>query len=58
MNIRLYNARIMTMEEPGVITEGEIWVNDNKICYVGADKREDLEELIWDREIDCQKNLL
>ena len=38
MNIRLYNARIMTMEDPGVITEGEIWVNDNVISYVGNEK--------------------
>lgn len=57
MNIRLYNARIMTMEEPGVITEGEIWVCGNTITYVGCGKEKE-EELIWDREIDCQKNLL
>ena len=45
MNIRLYNARIMAMEEPGVITEGEIWVKDNIISYIGEAK-ETMEELI------------
>ena len=44
MNIRLYNARIMTMEPPGVIAEGEIWVSGNVITYVG-EKKESEEEL-------------
>ena len=57
MNIRLYNARIMTMEEPGAIREGEIWISGSVISYVGKAK-EQKEELIWDREIDCNKNLL
>ena len=43
MNIRLYNARIMTMEEAGVITEGEIWVCGNTIAYVGSGKEKDEE---------------
>lgn len=58
MNIRLYNARIMTMEPPAEITDGEIWVKGNKICYVGAEKKELIEEVIWDRQIDCHRNLL
>ena len=61
MNIRLYNARILTMEEGREIFEGEIWVQKDKILYVGNGKnREGLPDkhLIWDREIDCKGNLL
>ena len=40
MNIRFYNARILTMEEQGgqlrEIFLGEIWVKDDKISYVGT----------------------
>ena len=43
MNIRLYNARIMAMEEAGVITEGEIWVCGNTITYVGCGKEKEEE---------------
>ena len=57
MNIRFYNARIMTMEESGVIMEGEIWVKENRIYYVGNGEQTP-DVLTWDREIDCQKNLL
>lgn len=57
MNIRFYNARIMTMEESGVIITGELWVQGNRLCYVGP-KENCPDELVWDREIDCQQNLL
>ena len=33
MNIRFYNARILT--ETMDITEGELWVRGNTICYIG-----------------------
>ncbi|MBP5415130.1 MAG: amidohydrolase [Lachnospiraceae bacterium] len=55
MNIRLYNARILTMVDGEDIFEGELWVKDNKIAYIGESK--DSSES-WDKEIDCQKNLL
>ena len=32
MNIRFYNARILT--ETMDITEGELWVRGNTICYI------------------------
>lgn len=64
MNIRLYNARILTMES-SEITEGEIWVRDERILYVGDGTAQDavyqkleLQSIIWDREIDCEGNLL
>lgn len=65
MNIRFYNARILTMEENADIFFGEVWVRADRIVYVGdgSDKDQIYDELsipcmIWDREIDCRQNLL
>lgn len=65
MNIRFYNARILTMEEGKDIFCGELWVRDNRIIYVGDGKRTDdiyqklgIPCVIWEREIDCKGNLL
>lgn len=64
MNIRLYNAKILTMED-AQITEGEIWVQNEHIIYVGDGRHTDevyqkleLKSILWDREIDCMGNLL
>lgn len=64
MNIRLYNAKILTMED-NKITEGEVWVRHERILYVGDGtdtaavyKKLQLQSIIWDREIDCEGNLL
>lgn len=56
MNIRFYNARIMTMEEDLSIIEGELWVSDGKVSYVGPSKDNICEK--FDREIDAKKNLI
>ncbi len=65
MNIRLYNAKILTMEEGRELFEGEIWIRDDKIIYVGKgtgpDEIYDVLPggcIIWDRELDCMGNLL
>ena len=65
MNIRFYNARILTMEEDRPIFEGEIWVKDERIVYVGDGKDKDSVSgtdetggILWDEETDCQGNLL
>lgn len=64
MNIRFYNARILTMQD-AEITEGELWVQNERILYVGdgTDIDSVYQELnfgsiVWDREIDCEGNLL
>ena len=64
MNIRLFNARILTMKT-SEITEGEIWVQNERILYVGDGKNTEevyknlnLQSIIWDNEIDCEGNLL
>ncbi len=65
MNIRFYNALVLTMEEDRPIFKGEVWVKDEKILYVGTGMDEDKllgcwKEacIIWDEEVDCQGNLL
>lgn len=54
MKIRLYNAKILTMEDTN-ITEGEVWTDGDKIAYVGK-KRCDMPQ--FDREIDVRQDLL
>lgn len=64
MNIRLYNARILSMEENSNIFFGEVWVKNEQIIYVA--RQEEINEVYnidfpvpkWDREIDCDGNLL
>ncbi len=65
MNIRFYNARILTLKDDDTfeIQTGELWVKGNTICYIGdgtdvADVCQGNEILIWDREMDVKGNLL
>lgn len=59
MNIRFYNARILTMEEGCGVKNGELWVEGNKITYVGNSQTPSNGALKkWDREIDAKGNLL
>lgn len=65
MRIRFFNARILTMQTGQEVFEGEVWVRDDRILFVGT-SQEALNYcnehkdaiLIWDREIDCKGNLL
>ncbi len=64
MNYRFYNAKILTMKKQDIL-EGEIWVQNDRILYVGDGRDTDavyeklhLGSIIWDREIDCEGNLL
>lgn len=67
MKKRLYNARILTMEEKRDVFFGEVWVEDDRICFVGTAedaqrRKEELHstgtQLVWEEEIDCEGNLL
>lgn len=64
MNIRLYHARILTMEENREIFWGEIWIKNEKIVYIGEDTKEkewpkgEFPRITWDIELDCKGNLL
>ena len=64
MNYRFYNAKILAMETTDII-EGELWVQDDVILYVGSGgdaadicQTLSIENILWDREIDCEGNLL
>ena len=57
MNIRFYNARVLTMVDGQELFEGEVWVSDNKIAYVGSSDKAPA-SLNWDREVDCEGNVL
>lgn len=64
MNIRLYNARILTMEKNKPVFSGEIWVKNEKIAYIATQEElqgewaRELPRIVWDIEIDCKDNLL
>lgn len=64
MNYRFYNAKILTMKTADIM-EGELWVQDDKILYVGEGgdaaaicQKLSIDSILWDREIDCEGNLL
>lgn len=67
MNIRFYNAKILTLNEQERfdIINGELWVKGDTICYVGESKTPaeictelQMEQPAWEREIDVKGNLL
>lgn len=56
MKIRFYNGRILTMEENApIINEGELWISDHKITYVGPTC---IADEAFEREINLNGNLL
>ena len=65
MNIRLYNARILTMEKHRDVFRGEVWIRSEKIVCVASceelaaewNDENDL-RIDWDIQIDCEDNLL
>uniref|UniRef100_UPI0040570D45 amidohydrolase n=1 Tax=Acetatifactor sp. TaxID=1872090 RepID=UPI0040570D45 len=65
MNIRLYNARILTMEKHRDVFWGEIWIKNDKIAYIAEQEKAETDRMLtciprikWDIEIDCKENLL
>lgn len=48
MNIRFYNAKILTMADGFEICEGELWVSGSEVVYVGNAGVQ--ESLLWDRD--------
>lgn len=65
MRTRLYHARILTMQEQQDIFEGEVWIQNQQIERVIAgewnpmlQERKNLNEEIFDEQIDCMGNLL
>ncbi len=59
MNIRFYNARLLTMQEgEGIIENGEIRISDGKILFAGKTGEAKEEGITWDRESDLKGNLV
>lgn len=58
MNIRFYNAKILSMNGTMDIIDGELWVEDTRISYVGSAKQAGFSMPVWDREINADGNLL
>lgn len=69
MRTRIYNARILTMEEGREIFSGEVQIRDGRITYVGpsADEAPGMDKTFhktsetlgtWDEEIDAGGNLI
>ena len=65
MKTRIYNARILTMEEGRGIFRGEVWIRDGRITDVkacdGKEKDTGAREVQpggWDEEIDAGGNLI
>lgn len=61
MSTRFYNARIMTMEKGLDILDGELWVEDGKVSYVGPSKSQDdiaKSGIEFARQIDVKRNLI
>lgn len=66
MNIRFYNATILTLEQDTELKSGEVWVFDHMIGYVGEPSKEPptsfiykmQKEMKWDREYNLAGNLI
>lgn len=65
MNIRFYNAKILTMSENTAVFDGEVWIKEDRIILAGTNQEVSLFyeknpyfKITWDREIDVHGNLL
>src|SRR5699024_6658864 len=63
MKTRIFNARILTMEEGRGIFQGEIGIEDGRIRYVreeeaGQEAGESSKAEDWEEEIDAKGNLI
>ena len=58
MNIRFFNARILTMESKNSCFLGELWVQNERIIYVGDGKNLPATIPVWEEERDCKQNLI
>lgn len=56
--IRIYHAKILTMEEGKEPFDGEIWIDGGYIFYVGEEVTKKAAERQWERQIDAKGNLV
>lgn len=55
MNIRFYNANILSMKDSCTISWGEVWICDNIIIHVGEFQKNNIH---WDKEYNLNGNLI
>lgn len=55
MNIRFYNANILTLKNNMEIFFGEVWICDNIIIHVGDFQKNNI---VWDKEYNLNGNLI
>lgn len=53
--IRFYNGKLMALKNGCEITDNEVWIDGNKIAYVGKARNDGT---VFEREIDLDGNLL
>lgn len=65
MNIRFYNARLLSMSEgTDIVENAELLVKGNRIIFLGTTNeanmflKNNIDDIKWEREIDCSGNLL
>lgn len=60
MNVRFYHAKILILEENRrfSLKEGELWVQGERIAYIGDGADRENRDVLWDREIDACGNVL
>ncbi len=46
------------MQAPGEITSGEVWTDNDKVCFVGKPDAEQLKTAVFEREYDAEGNLI
>lgn len=56
--IRIYHAKILTMEKGREPFDGEIWIDGAKIKYVGKEAEKEAAKITWKRQIDAKGNLI
>lgn len=56
--IRIYNARILTMDKDEEIFDGEIWISGSKIEYIGQENKKEAAQISWERQINAKRNLI
>lgn len=56
--IRIYHAKILTMEKGREPFDGEIWIDGAKIKYVGKEAEKEAAKITWQRQIDAKENLI
>lgn len=54
MKLRLYNGKILTMQQGSELIDGEVWVEEGKISYIGPEKAGER----FSREIDLEGDLV